>query len=86
MCRCERVRKSAIVKEIREGVRDMNQLKALARPSMGGCGGKTCAELIRRIFREEGVDLKAVTPGTSRALVAETPLEAFIRGEEESRG
>jgi len=41
VCRCERVRKSAIVAEIRQGVRDLNQLKALARVSMGGCGGKT---------------------------------------------
>ncbi len=83
VCRCERVRKSAIVAEIRQGVRDINQLKALVRVSMGGCGGKTCTELVARIFREEGIDLKKVTPGTSRPLVAETPLGAFIKGEEE---
>jgi sarcosine oxidase, subunit alpha len=84
VCRCERVRKSAIVREIRAGVRDMNQLKALARVSMGGCGGKTCGELVRRIFREEGVELAEVTAGTLRPLVAEVPLGAFVRGEEES--
>jgi NADPH-dependent 2,4-dienoyl-CoA reductase/sulfur reductase-like enzyme/Pyruvate/2-oxoacid:ferredoxin oxidoreductase delta subunit/bacterioferritin-associated ferredoxin len=84
VCRCERVRKSAIVAEIRAGVRDMNQLKALARISMGGCGGKTCTDLVRRIFREEGVSLAEVTAGTSRPLVAETPLGAFARGEEET--
>jgi NADPH-dependent 2,4-dienoyl-CoA reductase/sulfur reductase-like enzyme/Fe-S-cluster-containing hydrogenase component 2/bacterioferritin-associated ferredoxin len=82
VCRCERVRKSTIVEEIRAGVRDMNQLKALARVSMGGCGGKTCTDLVRRIFREEGVELAKVTPGTVRPLVAETPLGAFVRGEE----
>jgi bacterioferritin-associated ferredoxin len=86
VCRCERVRKSAIVAEIRAGVRDVNQLKALARVSMGGCGGKTCGELVRRIFREEGVELAAVTPGTVRPLVAETPLGTFIRGEEQNHG
>jgi len=85
VCRCERVRKSAIVREIRAGVRDLNQLKAMARVSMGGCGGKTCTELVGRIFREEGVDLGEVSPGTIRPLVAETPLGRFIRdgGEEE---
>ena len=57
ICRCERVRKSEIVAEIREGVRDLNQMKALVRPSMGGCGGKTCSEIVRRIYREEGIDL-----------------------------
>jgi NADPH-dependent 2,4-dienoyl-CoA reductase/sulfur reductase-like enzyme/Fe-S-cluster-containing hydrogenase component 2 len=82
VCRCERVRKSAIVTEIRAGVRDINQLKALARVSMGGCGGKTCTDLVRRIFREEGVKNGEVTAGTSRPLVAETPLGAFVRGQE----
>jgi len=88
VCRCERVRRSAIVAEIRAGVRDLNQLKALARSGMGGCGGKTCTELVRRIFREEGVDPGSVTPGTVRPLVAETPLDAFVRGaaEEEDHG
>ncbi len=82
VCRCERVRKSAIVAELRSGVRDMNQLKALVRVTMGGCGGKTCTDLVRRIAREEGVDLDEFTPGTIRPLVAETPLAQFIRGEE----
>ncbi len=82
VCRCERVRKSTIVAEIRAGVRDMNQLKALARSGMGGCGGKTCTDLVRRIFREEGVPLAEVTPPTVRPLVAETPLEAFARVKE----
>ncbi|HQB46704.1 MAG TPA: (2Fe-2S)-binding protein, partial [Polyangiaceae bacterium] len=82
VCRCERVRKSAIVAEIRAGVRDINQLKALARVSMGGCGGKTCTDLVRRIFLEEGVEWSTVTSGTVRPLVAETPLGAFVRGEE----
>ena len=79
VCRCERVRRSAIVAEIRAGVRDLNQLKALARVSMGGCGGKTCTELVGRIFRAEGVDPGELTPGTVRPLVAEAPLGLFVR-------
>jgi bacterioferritin-associated ferredoxin len=86
VCRCERVRKSTIVAEIRQGVRDVNQLKALARVSMGGCGGKTCTELVRRIFREEGIELGEVTPGTIRPLVAEAPLGMFVMGEEKGDG
>jgi len=84
VCRCERIRKSAIVAEIRQGVRDLNQLKATSRASMGGCGGKTCTELVRRIFREEGISQDEITTGTSRPLVAETPLGAFVRGEEDA--
>jgi len=84
VCRCERVRQSAIVEEIRAGVRDINQLKALSRISMGGCGGKTCTELVRRLFNAQGIAPDAVTPGTIRPLVAEAPLGAFVRGQEES--
>ena len=77
VCRCERVRKSEIVREIHRGVRDMNELKSLLRVGMGACGGKTCLTLIQRIFCEEGIDLKDVTVFTGRPLVAEAPLGAF---------
>ena len=78
ICRCERVRKSEIVEQIRAGIRDMNQLKAAARPSMGGCGGKTCTEQVLRLYREEGVDPCEVTLPTVRPLVAEVHLGDFL--------
>jgi NADPH-dependent 2,4-dienoyl-CoA reductase/sulfur reductase-like enzyme/Fe-S-cluster-containing hydrogenase component 2 len=77
ICRCERVRKSAIAAEIRGGVRDMNQLKAHLKCGLGACGGRTCTELILRIFREEGVDSSDVTLPTKRPLETEIPLEIF---------
>jgi ferredoxin len=82
ICRCERVKKSEIVEAIRSGVRDMNQLKAVARSGMGGCGGKTCTEQILRIFREEGVDPSEVTLPTVRPLVAEVHLGDFVKKKE----
>jgi ferredoxin len=81
VCRCERVRKSEIVKAIRAGVRDMNQLKALVRTGLGGCNGKTCTDLILRIYREEGVALSELTMLTHRPLVAEVHLGDFIANE-----
>ena len=83
VCRCERVFKSEIVREIRAGVRDINQLKALVRPSMGACGGKTCTELLGRVFREQGIPLDELTPGTQRPLIAEVPLGIFVQKDEE---
>jgi NADPH-dependent 2,4-dienoyl-CoA reductase/sulfur reductase-like enzyme/Fe-S-cluster-containing hydrogenase component 2/bacterioferritin-associated ferredoxin len=77
ICRCERVTKREIVEQIRSGVRDMNQLKATIRTGMGACGGKTCTELILRIFREEGVALKDVAQFTPRPFVSEVPLKDF---------
>ena len=77
ICRCERVKKSDIVKQIRNGVRDMNLIKATTRAGMGTCGGKTCTELIKRIFAEEGVPLSEVTPPTNRPFSSETKLGDF---------
>lgn len=78
VCRCERIRKSEIVREIRAGVRDINQLKAVVRAGLGACGGKTCTDLILRLYREEGVPLSEITKPTHRPLVAEVHLGDFV--------
>ncbi len=80
ICRCERVRKSEIAEAIRAGIRDMNQLKAAVRAGLGGCNGKTCNDLILRLYREEGIPLSEITMPTHRPLVAEVHLGDFIAG------
>lgn len=77
VCRCERVTAGELRTLIRGGIRDMNHLKAATRCGMGACGGKTCPNLIKRIFREEGVPLDQVTDLTRRPLFMEVPLGAF---------
>jgi len=77
ICRCERITAGEVRGEIRAGVRDMNILKATIRTGMGACGGKTCTELILRLYREQGVDLKDVTLPTNRPFVVELPLGLF---------
>ena len=77
ICRCERVTAGEIRELIRSGVRDMNHLKAVTRAGMGACGGKTCTNLIKRLFREEGVSLEKVRENTQRPLFVEAPLGAF---------
>jgi len=77
LCRCERVTAGEIRALIRSGVRDMNHIKAVTRAGMGACGGKTCANLIKRLFREEGVPLSQVTDSTQRPLFVEVPLGTF---------
>jgi sarcosine oxidase subunit alpha len=74
ICRCERVSAGEIRAAIRSGVRDMNQLKALTRSSMGSCGSKTCRPLIHRLFREEGIDPGQVTDRVDRPLFVEVSL------------
>ena len=77
ICRCERITAGEVRGEIRAGVRDMNTLKATIRTGMGACGGKTCTELILRLYREMGVDTSEVTLPTNRPFVAEVPLGVF---------
>lgn len=77
ICRCERVDAGKIREEIRKGTRDFNEMKAVLRCGMGACGGKTCEQLIQRIFREEGIPLDQTTAFTLRPLEMEVPLEVF---------
>lgn len=77
ICRCERVTAGEIRSAIRQGVRDMNQLKGLNRTGMGACGSKTCRTMVLAIFRDEGVDLKEVTDRVDRPLFVEVPFGAL---------
>ena len=77
VCRCERVTAGEIRASIREGIRDLNQLKALTRAGMGACGSKTCRPMIWRIFKEEGIDFAAVTDRVDRPLFVEVPIGVF---------
>jgi sarcosine oxidase subunit alpha len=77
VCRCERVRVGEIRALIRSGVRDMNAIKAVTRAGMGACGGKACTNLIKQLFREEGVALEEITDNTQRPLFVEVELGAF---------
>jgi Fe-S-cluster-containing hydrogenase component 2 len=74
ICRCERITAAEIRGAIRDGVRDINQLKALTRVGMGACGSKTCRPMIWRIFKEEGIDPGTVTDGVARPLFVEVPI------------
>jgi NADPH-dependent 2,4-dienoyl-CoA reductase/sulfur reductase-like enzyme/Fe-S-cluster-containing hydrogenase component 2/bacterioferritin-associated ferredoxin len=79
VCLCERVSKNEIRRLIRMGVRDLNAIKAATRSGMGPCGGKTCENLVKDVFREEGVPLKSVAGYVKRPFVLEVPIRALIR-------
>jgi sarcosine oxidase subunit alpha len=55
----------------------MNAIKAVTRAGMGACGGKACTNLIKQLFREEGVALEEITDNTQRPLFVEVELGAF---------
>ncbi len=84
ICRCERVTAGEIRGLIRSGVRDVNQIKANLRASMGACGGKTCLTMIKRLFQSEGIPLDEVTDSTVRAVFVEVPIGVLAGLEEYS--
>jgi sarcosine oxidase, subunit alpha len=77
VCRCERVSAGEIRELIRAGYRDVNEIKGVTRAGMGACGSRTCAALIRRLFRDEGVPDDEVVEGVKRPLFMEVPLGVF---------
>jgi len=86
ICRCERVTKKEIKDYIKKtGERDINAIKAALRVGMGPCGGKTCTELVMRIFRELGIDTKEITPPVERPFNQEVPLKSFLKEKKERK-
>ncbi|MGD0707857.1 MAG: FAD-dependent oxidoreductase [Anaerolineaceae bacterium] len=77
VCRCERVTAAEIRKVIHEGLRDINEIKAVTRAGMGSCGAKTCNAIILRIFKDEGIPMSEVVAQTKRPVFVEVPLEVF---------
>ncbi len=86
ICRCERVAAGEIRKLIREGVRDINEIKAVTRAGMGSCGAKTCTPLVHRLFREEGVPESEIVDQTKRPLFLEVSLGVFAGLDREEDG
>ena len=77
ICRCERVTAGEIRALIREGVRDINQIKAVTKASMGACGGKTCLNMIKRMYVSEGIPLSEVTDTSIRPVFVEMPVRVL---------
>jgi NAD(P)H-nitrite reductase large subunit len=77
ICRCERVTAGEIRELIRQGYRDMNELKIVTRAGMGACGAKTCNMMIHRLFQEQGIPMGQVEDHTKRPIFIEVPLGVF---------
>jgi sarcosine oxidase, subunit alpha len=77
VCRCEHVTAGEIRDLIRKGYHDINEIKTVTRACMGACGAKTCAPLILRLFREEGVPANQVIEASKRPVFIEVPLGIF---------
>lgn len=83
VCRCEHISADTIRELIQSGVRDINQIKAITKATMGSCGGKTCLSLIKKIFREEGIPIKKVVDPTQRPVFVEMPIATLAKNHQE---
>lgn len=83
ICRCEHISAETVRVLIRNGVRDINQIKAATKATMGACGGKTCLSLIKKIFHEEGFSLETVTDPPLRPVFVEVPLKVLANNHQE---
>jgi bacterioferritin-associated ferredoxin len=81
VCLCERVSKNDIARLVRMGIRDLNAIKAATRCGMGACNGKTCENLVRQVFAEEGIPPDSVTGYVKRPFMMEVPLQALLQEE-----
>ena len=84
VCLCERVKVGEVRKLVRQGMHDINQIKAITRLGMGPCGAKTCENLAKQIMREEGVSFDEVVPNKRRPVFVEVPLGVFAGNKSES--
>ncbi|MCG8568569.1 MAG: FAD-dependent oxidoreductase [Spirochaetes bacterium] len=83
ICRCERVSLAEIRFWLDQGVTDLNQLKALVRAGMGGCGGSTCQPMIKKIMQARGIKPESITENTQRPLALDLDLKHFAGKKED---
>ena len=83
VCLCERVTVKEVRDLIRKGITDMNQIKSITRAGMGPCGYKTCENLLKQVFREEGIPVDEMELNTRRPLYVEVPLGTFAQGDDD---
>lgn len=53
VCRCEDVSEEDVVKAIKEGYTDLEELRKKLRIGMGPCQGRVCIALVKKILARE---------------------------------
>jgi NADPH-dependent 2,4-dienoyl-CoA reductase/sulfur reductase-like enzyme len=80
VCRCEDVTRAQIDAAVREGARDVNQLKAWTRCGMGPCQGRTCGDVAGALVAAQVGGREAAGFFTGRAPLRPVSL-AEVAGE-----
>ena len=77
LCRCENIHIGDVRRAVREGVREVNELKIVTRCGMGPCQGRMCGPAMAEIL---GAEL-ALSPNEVGVLKIRPPLKPIPLGE-----
>ncbi len=75
VCRCEDVTRAEIDAAVREGAREVNQLKAWTRCGMGPCQGRTCGDVVGALVAEQTGNRQAAGVWTPRVPLRPVPVD-----------
>ena len=75
VCRCEDITRAEIDAAIRDGARDVNQLKAWTRCGMGPCQGRTCGDIVGALVAGHQRDRAAAGLWTARVPLRPVPVD-----------
>lgn len=78
VCPCEGVTAAAIEAAVRDGARDMNQLRSFTRCGMGACQGRLCEEAAARVLAPFVGGRAAAGQWTMRPPLIPIPLDVLV--------
>ncbi len=79
ICRCEHVTLEEVEKIIDEGITDINFMKTMQRVTMGGCGGKSCQDVILQTLQQKKIVPESIVRNQPRPFLMEIPLQEFAQ-------
>ena len=81
VCRCEEVTLGEIRELIRKGYQNLDEIKRIARCSMGPCQGRTCRQLVmQELTRATGIKASELRMTTFRPPAKPISLELLLGG------
>ena len=86
ICRCEDLTEDDVLKAIREGYTDLEELRRKLRIGMGPCQGRVCITLVKRILeRETGKKVSEKSLPTNRPPLIPISLGALSKKGEKKK-
>jgi len=87
VCRCEDISEEDVLKAIRSGYTDLEELRKKLRIGMGPCQGRVCILLVAKILeRETGKKVGAMKMPTVRPPLIPVSLGTLASEDDEKQG